>query len=250
MSYLMTHLIIANEFAKKRNIENKDLFILASSAPDAVHSRKDFTFEMKSMSHEHPKDVEWGHIHTREAMESWYGDLPGWYQEKCTLVTNQKEKDFLDGYLLHMLTDIFNCKLLYGKELLRHHMDVDGMRPEYRRQCIFQDEYLYQDYEEAKEIFENLRRIVREENIDEILTNLGFSDLISAENIADSIARNEEKYVVAEPVNWEDIYGCEDSMISQEGTWNYINTVLEEADRLLFSFPEAGDTFVIEEVGK
>lgn len=247
MSYLMTHLIIANEFAKTRNIENKDLFILASSAPDAVHSRKDFTFERKKQSHHYPEAVEWGHMHTREEMESWYVKLPDWYEEHCKLAKNQKEKDFLAGYLLHILTDIFNCKLLYGKELLRHHMDVDGMRPEYRRQCIFQDEYLYQDYEEAKEIFENLRKTVQEEAIDEILMDLQFSDLISAENIADSIAHNEEKYVVAEPVNWEDIYGCEDPMISQEGTWKFIRTVLEEADRILFSFPEAGDTFVIEE---
>lgn len=51
MSYAMTHLIIANEFAKQKSIIDKNIFLLASIAPDAVHARMDFSKQIKANAH-------------------------------------------------------------------------------------------------------------------------------------------------------------------------------------------------------
>lgn len=247
MSYLMTHFIIANEFAKRRKVHNTNLFILGSLSPDSVHARADFAYEMKSASHLHPKDIPWGNVHTREAMDSWYGDVGQWYKEKMELVQNQEEKDYLDGYFLHILVDLFNCKLLYGKNLLRYSCNAEVMRPIYRQQCIFQDNYLFQDYENAQPMLEELKKLATEDRVDQILKDLDLADIFSKENVADSIDHNLTGYMAAAPVDWAEIEQSADPMISEQSTWDYVNIVTAEAERLLYTFPEIGDTFVIEQ---
>ena len=69
--------------------------------------------------------------------------VAAFFADKMKLVTNEKEITFLKGYTLHILTDIFNCQLLYAPNLIRYDFKVDEMRDEYRRECILQDNFLY-----------------------------------------------------------------------------------------------------------
>lgn len=241
MSYAMTHLIIANEIANRLNITNKDIFMLANIAPDTVHSRADFTTRLKANAHFLQPNENWGEIYKEESMVIWYDRLRDIYSDKLKLVNNEKELAFLQGYTLHMLVDVFNCKLLYAKNLIAYNFDVEAMRGEYRRQCIIQDNYLYQNCQDNQAIMEALRRALESDISDEMLVHLGYSQFISVENIRDNIDFIMKGFREAKAADMEGL-----SMVSVEASKEFLKKVTDEAERILYDFPPVGDTFSME----
>ncbi len=238
MSYSMTHLIIANRFAKERNIVNKDIFLLANIAPDAVHSKKDFSFELKALSHQLQENEKWGQIWTQEAINIWYERLRKFYRKTIQHAEIEKERDFLMGYTLHILVDIFNCKLIYGPQLVKYNFDVENMRDEYRRECIGQDNYLYQNYEDTPEIMHALDRALEQDITDVLLENLELDKYITVRDIVESVTFFKNAYGMAESVEMKDY-----KMMSEESTREFLDEVSIEVNRLLYTFPEFEDTF-------
>lgn len=238
MSYAMTHLIIANEFDKIRNVKYKDLFLLASVSPDAVHAKKDFTFKIKADSHYLQPEENWGEIYTEEAMVKWYDRLRDFYNAKHRLVENEDDEIFLQGYTLHILTDIFNCKLLYARNLIRYDFRVEMMREEYRRECILQDNYLYQNYVESSDIMDSLINASENSLSDKMITNLQLDNFISSKNIKDNVSFLISEFRKAPTASIDNL-----EMLSKESTDEFLNVVLNEADRLLYTFPHVGRTF-------
>lgn len=233
MSYAMTHLIIANEFAKIRNITNKELFFLACVAPDAVHAIKDFSLQMKANSHTLQPEEKWGQIYTDEAMLKWYHRLRDFYFDKQKKIKSEDDAIFLQGYALHILTDIFNCKLLYAKNLIKYNFKVDLMREEYRRECILQDNYLYQNYSAKDDIMKYLKSACVHHRVsDEILMNLELNKYLSSQNIIDNVSFLMDELKKAPTASIDHL-----EMLSKESTDEFLKFVLAETDRLLYDFP-------------
>lgn len=241
MSYAMTHLIIAERFASHFQIQNKEIFLAASIAPDAVHQRADFTFEKKAQAHDLMPDERWGQIYTEKSMIAWYERLIRFYQTRKEYATNENELDFLKGYTLHILVDIFNCKLLYGRNLIRYEFKVDEMRDEYRRECILQDNYLYQNWEKTKEVFEAVEIGTNQLITDEMLSHLKLSEHITVQNMKDNWGYQCDGYQKAEPASLEGL-----EMVSVENSNEFLDIVSSESIRMLFDFPKVERTFQVE----
>lgn len=238
MSYTMTHIIIAKRFAAVREIADEDLFLLGSIAPDAVHSRPDFRFELKSDSHRlEPRDM-WGKIYTEEHMTHWYDLLKAFYEEEIALAQTPEEISFLQGYVLHCLVDIFNCKLLYGKNLIRYEFKVDAMREKYREECLKQDCYLYHNWSESRTVIERICSAGQRENLPRVLDKLNLAQYVSAQNIKDCVSYYANNYKSAPQESLDNL-----EMVSVESTEEFLDEVLEEALRILYDFPKAERTF-------
>ena len=154
MSYFMTHLIIANEFYKKTdlNIENKAHFLLGNLAPDAVHMRADYIPAYKEKSHAFPENIAWGHIRTPEQVALWRAQICGFYRENI----GRDEKDYILGYTMHMLTDDFNCIKIFGPAINASKLEFADFMKIYREDAINMDNYLYHSYGESRELFKLL----------------------------------------------------------------------------------------------
>lgn len=240
MSYTMTHLMITYQFMQNRTVENKALFLVGGMSPDAVHSREDFTFDLKGEAHQLQKEEKWGHTYTKEAMDIWYGRVRDFYREKTALVKTAEARSFLQGYTLHLLVDIFNCSLLYAPNLIRYEHKVEAMREQYRKECILQDNYLYQSSPHTTEIISTLRETVQRGLTDDLLREAGLDCYISKADVAATLQYQAEGYAKAERA---DISGL--TMISENSTEYFLKTVENECERLLFSFPEVYDTFTV-----
>jgi len=233
MSYAMTHLIIADKTAEKFNITNKEIYLLAGISPDAVHNREDFSFRLKADAHDMQPDENWGEIYTDESMLKWYERVKLFYKSKLKLVSNDKEKDFLLGYTQHILVDIFNCKLLYAPQLIKYDFKVELMREEYRRECILQDNYLYQNYDRSETIAEILKDTSKQEEIQTIIDKLELNSFISLKNLMDNVEYHTSGYAKAEKASLDNL-----EMVTVEGTRNFLDTVERETCRILFSDKE------------
>lgn len=154
MSYLMTHLIIANEYYKRTdiNIENKAHFLLGNLAPDAVHMREDYTPAYKECSHVLPTHIRWGHVRTAEQVEAWRRNICKFYRENM----DRSEQDYIFGYTMHMLTDDYNCVKIFGPAINASNLSFTEFMKIYREEAIALDNYLYHNYSESKALFELL----------------------------------------------------------------------------------------------
>lgn len=183
------------------------------------------------------EDARWGEIYKEREMLLWYDNLRAFYLEKRALCKNDDDVTFLEGYTLHILVDIMNCKLLYGPNLVRYNFVIEDMRHNYRRDCIRQDIYLLQQNYEGNELFAGLQRTADIQRIDSILKNLGL-EYISAENVADNVISQRQQLLDKETENLE---GTE--MLSLQSTGKFLDEVADVTKRLLYEFPNPGTTF-------
>lgn len=241
MSYAMTHLLIANEFADRKGITDKDFFLLAAISPDTVHCREGFAFQMKCDAHQVQPDVGWGRIYTEEQMLIWYDRLKDFYTEKLKLVANESEMLFLKGYVLHILTDIFNTKILYAPLLISYELDSERMRPTYRKECIIQDNYFYQNYPKLPQIMNMIAEAAASDELQEIIEHLELGEYFSIKNVNDYVSVLTEGYETAEKASFEGL-----SMLSKEASEEYLRVVTEETEKMLYDFPDPKRTFAMD----
>lgn len=100
----MTHLYIARKLidASSWTIKNKSQYYLGAIAPDAVEFRQTYD---KKISHICNDDAKWGFVVNDE---KWVNNLLNFIEEN----KNINEMDFLIGYSIHILADIY-----YGNEI-------------------------------------------------------------------------------------------------------------------------------------
>ena len=241
MSYAMTHLIIADMFSENVPAACKDLFLLASIAPDSVHSRADFTKKLKARCHFLQEEENWGEVYEEAPMIKWYGMLKAFYTEKSRLVSEPETEAFLKGYTLHILTDIFNCCKFYAPSWMKFGLDkVDDFRKVYRDECILQDNWLYQTNPKSAEITQAVSRAVNAFDLSAILAHLGLDKFMSAENLHEIVAYNLNNYEKASPVSLEGL-----NFVSEQASHRFISEVEAECESLLFDFPEIGRRFKV-----
>jgi hypothetical protein len=107
MSFAMTHLAVANKLLRKTNIIKYEAdFYLGSIAPDFVHIRKNYNSEMKKRSHLCVGKQRWGRLTNNDA---WMKHA----MEFLSREANGDNRDFILGYVVHILTDIENNKKIW-----------------------------------------------------------------------------------------------------------------------------------------
>ena len=154
MPYTMTHLLVAHKVRNTLGVENLPQFYLGSLAPDAVHYRDGYTSELKKASHVRLSPVKWG---STEYTDEWRQDLLDfWHQHE-----HSSQRDFILGYCVHILTDLYNANSMWGKFLLRYPDDRVRAERIYRRENeIMDDELHYTHSELTAQLWEHLRNSV------------------------------------------------------------------------------------------
>ena len=159
----MVHLSVA-ENLKNENVDKTAEYYLGAISPDAVHMREDYKREHKTASHFAIKNVG-----TAEKLAEFLEILNG---------TQEKDrKDFLKGYLVHILTDKLWLDTLY-KDIYLKNYQLDKAPLQDERMAYYNDtdqiDYmLYEKMPGRKEIFTKLENakifgiegIVRAENV-------------------------------------------------------------------------------------
>ena len=118
MAYPVTHLYVAHLLLKKKEIENAEMFLLGSIAPDAVHFRKCFQGAgmaeigaAKKITHLCPVSGEkWGQVTDNER----------WEKNVASFLAAGQNDSFRLGYATHVLTDIYNNKTLWHNYRTNH----------------------------------------------------------------------------------------------------------------------------------
>lgn len=243
MSYTMTHLVTADQYTKEHGMTDSEatLFLLASFCPDTVHADPNYHKAMKERSHFMPKDIEWGDIYKEEQMDSWYESVRIFYQARYSPSLSSIELAFLQGYAHHLLVDIFNCQWFYSPNLIRYGLNVKVFRKEYREQCLNYDHFLYENYEESKEIFNKLRAGLEILEQNPILNQLNLQNEILITNVKEKIRLTEEEYATSNRVLMNmDMFTVEDCK-------RFIEEMRVQCDKLLFGFPEKKHLFHVVE---
>lgn len=247
MSYAMTHLIIANEYAKRHDIEDVGMFLLGSIAPDCVHMQPDYTPDKKQRSHHVPEGLSWGSIFIEEHMASWYDRLRMSYETRQAVVPQMAYearqetalKSFLAGYTLHILVDIFNCKYLYAGCIKKYcGEDKTAFMKEYRSQCIIWDEYLSESYAESEEVFARMESALKGNDIAEIVRTLELESVISGEDVKEYLMYTRQLYprlrAGDEHFNEEDLDKM--YMITKKSSDFFLREVGRHCDEMLYDF--------------
>lgn len=252
MPYTMTHLLIADRFAGScaesgaAEIAHRELFLLGSIAPDAVHSRADFTKRIKARSHVMQEDAVWGEIYEEAPLVKWYGRLRDFYARESRLADGDAAAmSFLMGYTAHILPDISGCSLFYAPNWIRFGLDdVEGYRAQYRKESILQDNWLYR-IGGGEELLRTVARAAEDPRLDGILKRLELDTHVTAENVRGSVRHTLDGYaeVTAAPAPLGGL-----RFVTEENTLGFIDTVAAQCIRMLYAFPDAGRDLRIAEL--
>lgn len=149
MAYTMTHILIAEKVSEYFDTPvNYDTYMLGAIAPDSVHAYKDYVPSMKERAHLLPMDLRWGKITTGDQFERWLASAMDFY------ISNQNvyEKDFLLGYIVHILTDIFSCKMFFAPFSLSVTGDYEEAMEAFRKESFNINYCFYLEYSKRKNL--------------------------------------------------------------------------------------------------
>ena len=110
MAFTATHIIIADKVMEYiPEITDYATYILGTIAPDAVHANQNYSAILKERSHLFTPNLIWGNIDTWEKAEEWIQSIRDYYN------VNQERYnyDFLWGYIVHLLVDVYNSMFFY-----------------------------------------------------------------------------------------------------------------------------------------
>ncbi len=152
MSYTMVHLEVAYGILNRCDkIEHPGDFILGSVVPDSVHFHTPYDVSLKESSHIWNCGPRWGI--TLEP-DKWQENVfRFWEQHK-----NDKNRDYIAGYCIHILTDLLNDKRIWTpfREQLISGNDYEETYRVYNRESVGSDLWLYQQSNNCKKIMKLL----------------------------------------------------------------------------------------------
>ena len=127
MAGIEVHLAIADKIyfiLGDNTIKNLPLFFGGNIAPDAVHMKKDYQRLYKKCSHltEGTRDYGYGD----PGMVKLFKDRVNEFVENYYLTAGE-DKDLYLGYIVHLLTDEFNSRMVYKR--LEEHLKNNGINP-------------------------------------------------------------------------------------------------------------------------
>jgi len=168
----MVHLSVAKKIAEAGfEIKDLSLFYLGSISPDAIHMRENADRYAKKLTHlGNPSSV---NMNFTDESEDEYVNL------KLDFVKINKNKvniDFLWGYVIHILTDMYWFKMVYNKFFDDYKKDTAPIQDErwaYYNDTDRLDQILFNECEWKDDVWQSLKDV---EYFD-------FLDLLSAQEI-------------------------------------------------------------------
>ena len=154
MPYTMTHILTAEKVL--HNMGRKldyPTYILGAIAPDAVHASQDFSVKLKERSHLFTEGLKWGKIGTETEAQLWLGNIKKFYLEN----RDKYNFDFLSGYIVHLLTDVYCSIHFYAPFVNSINSDAEEKMTLYKRENYIVNYYLFTLFSKEKNLLEILR---------------------------------------------------------------------------------------------
>ena len=153
MPYTMTHLIIARNVKVAFNDYVKSLpnFYLGSIAPDAVHNRENFIYDHKKESHLYFGSDQWGII-------SNHNEYKNSVIRFFTLNKESVNYDFILGYCVHVLSDIYHHLTVFTPFLRELNDEMKENPRLFSQESNRLDIELALTYKGREEFWDNLRK--------------------------------------------------------------------------------------------
>ena len=164
MALPMIHLITAEKILHTHDepIENPGAYYLGALAPDAVHMRAQYVFDYKKASHLHQ--------HSTDIANA--GVIQAFFQKNRTPANS----DFLFGYCVHILTDMYWFEQNFQVFLERYAKDDDPLQNEqwaYYNDSDRLDFEMFRSYPKREEIWSLLEKV----------NGVDIQDLVTADEI-------------------------------------------------------------------
>lgn len=153
MAYTMTHILIAEKLQHELGREvDYPAYILGTIAPDAVHANPNFSVELKERSHLFPENLKWGKVTNEEQILPWLENIKDYYIKNRDMYNI----DFLSGYIIHLLADVYNSVHFYGPFLTSLNGDIKEKIELFKRENYIVNYYLYSLFSKKKNLLEIL----------------------------------------------------------------------------------------------
>lgn len=154
MAFTITHVIIADMVLEYiPEIEDYPSYILGTIAPDAVHANRKYSAKLKEKSHLFTPNLVWGEIDDWEKAEEWMKNIWNYYKVNQGKYNN----DFLWGYIVHLLVDVYNSMFFYTPFIQSIKEDYDETIKKYKDEAFGMSYYLFSKYSESKNLLEILQ---------------------------------------------------------------------------------------------
>lgn len=197
MPSIMFHELVGYKFAKKHREFDTDLFYLGLMVPDSVNA---YGFASK--------EKRWK-AHFRDSnLDKWQENILNFYKQNI----NNYERNYLMGYLIHVLTDII-CDRIYQNNIYPKLLEKG-----------YSKDQAYKLYEEGIKKFENSN--INEQWWQYVKTNFQKANRIEINNIREKMIEDWINYIINNYSNRK--YEKEDFI----GEW-FLNRVLDEIEIIL-----------------
>ena len=162
MSNTIAHLAVAAEILKLNPlmIKNKSAYYLGAIAPDTIGSKPNVTRNDKKIVHlrEEISDIDWLKADCMNVFDLRINEFVNSY---IKFETNENQRDFNIGYLVHLLTDKWNHKTIRQKMLkYAKEKSIEEKDKAFFHMMINDlealDNYLLEQNDEIKTIFDSL----------------------------------------------------------------------------------------------
>ena len=152
MAYSMVHLEVAYRLLNNWNwIKAPGDFLVGAIAPDAVHFCENYQIQMKEKSHIWDCGPRWG---ITEDPDKWEANALRFWEEN----KDADNKDFIAGYCVHILTDIYNDIKIWSpfRRMNLAGTNVEEVYHIYGKEASESDQWLYQTSLHSEHIMELL----------------------------------------------------------------------------------------------
>lgn len=154
MAFTMTHILIADMVLEYiPDINDYPTYILGTIAPDAVHANQSYSAKLKERSHLFTPNLMWGKIDDWEKAEEWIQNIRNYYNVNKVRYNH----DFLWGYIVHLLVDVYNSMFFYTPFIQSIKEDYEKIIKKYKEESFGMSYYLFSEYSENKNLSDILR---------------------------------------------------------------------------------------------
>lgn len=149
MAFTMTHVLAAEKVLEYLPaVSDYSTYILGTIAPDAVHANPNYTVELKERSHLFTHGLRWGEIDNWEKAQLWIGNIKEYYWENRYRYNN----DFLSGYIVHLIVDVYSSMYFYTPFIKSIKSDYERTMETYKKESYGTNSYLLSLYMEKKDL--------------------------------------------------------------------------------------------------
>lgn len=149
MAYTMTHILTAEKALKYfPEVSCSSTYILGAISPDAVHADPNYTVGLKEKSHLFTSGLKWGEICDWEKAGPWLENIRKYY----LVNRNRYNIDFLLGYIVHLITDVYSSMYFYTPFINSIKDDYEHAIEQFKKESYGVNFYLFSVYSESNDL--------------------------------------------------------------------------------------------------